>query len=141
MQDRRSCPITEEEVYRLFLPDTYGGRRDAKLIETCMKETLRTSGELLLDAFRFQRVASKGHPFTKEMLWRACAALELLGILLYKKGIRKEDYMKSKMFLLGRLMGLADCLHRNYCIIERNKDCLLYTSDSAYRGGHGGGAD
>lgn len=124
MQDRRSCPITEEEVYRLFLPDTYGGRRDAKLIETCMKETLRTCGELLLDAFRFQRVASKGHPFTKEMLWRACAALELLGILLYKKGIRKEDYMKSKMFLLGRLMGLADCLHRNYCIIERNKETL-----------------
>lgn len=32
--------------------------------------------------------------------------------------------MKSKMFLLGRLMGLADCLHRNYCIIERNKETL-----------------
>lgn len=124
LQDRRSCCVTEEEIYRLFLPDTYGGRRDAALIETCMRETLRTSGDLLLDLFRFQIAEQKGHPFPKEMMWRACAALELLGILLYKKGIRKEHYMKSKMFLLGQMMGLADCLHRNYCIIERNNETL-----------------
>ena len=32
--------------------------------------------------------------------------------------------MESKMFLLGRYLQLADLLHRNYCIIERNGETL-----------------
>ena len=32
--------------------------------------------------------------------------------------------MSSKMFLLGRFLKLADLLHRNYCIIERNNETL-----------------
>jgi len=39
----------------------------------------------------------------------------ILGLLLYKLGIRKEDYMKNVPFLVGRMMKLADELHALYC--------------------------
>lgn len=124
LQDRKACLLTEEEIYRLFLPDTYGNRSDERLIEICMREVLRTCGDLMFDAARFQTMFEKKHPFSLEVLNRACAAVKLLGILLCRSGIRKEEYMKSKMFLLGRYMKLADRLHRNYCIIERNGETL-----------------
>ena len=39
----------------------------------------------------------------------------IVGLLLYKLGIRKEDYMKNAPFLVGRMMKLADELHALYC--------------------------
>ncbi|RLE47518.1 hypothetical protein DRJ25_02200 [Candidatus Woesearchaeota archaeon] len=39
----------------------------------------------------------------------------ILGLLLYKLGIYKEDYMKNVPFLVGRMMKLADELHALYC--------------------------
>ncbi|MBI1821682.1 MAG: hypothetical protein HYR79_08230 [Nitrospirae bacterium] len=39
----------------------------------------------------------------------------LLGILLFKINITKEDYMKSPPYLIGRLLSLADQLHYHYC--------------------------
>lgn len=124
IQDKESSLLTEEEIYRLVIPDTYGSKEDTKLIETCMQEILRNCGDLFLDAFRFQTLYEKKHPFSAEAIRRTCSGVAALGILLYKKGIKKEDYMKSKMFLLGRLMKLADCLHKNYCIIARNEETL-----------------
>jgi hypothetical protein len=38
----------------------------------------------------------------------------LYGLLLHKKGIRKEDYMKESIFNLGRLFAVADRLHILY---------------------------
>ena len=45
---------------------------------------------------------------------RVCTAAALLGILLYKLEIRKEKYMMDTMFMLGRLLKLADKLHKEY---------------------------
>ena len=39
----------------------------------------------------------------------------ILGLLLFKMNITKEDYMKSPPFLVGRLLSLADQLHYHYC--------------------------
>lgn len=39
----------------------------------------------------------------------------LLGLLLLKLNIMKEEYMKSPPYLVGRLLSLADQLHYHYC--------------------------
>lgn len=41
--------------------------------------------------------------------------LSLLGLLLYKCDYVKGGYMHSAPFLVGRMMSLADTLHKEYC--------------------------
>lgn len=58
----------------------------------------------------------KFKPSAREAALRAVA---LLGILLDKLGRRKEVYMDETAFQLGRLLSLADTLHREYCVHVR----------------------
>lgn len=46
----------------------------------------------------------------------------ILGLLLFKSGHRKEEYMKESAFLLGRCLRVADELHRLYCEVVRKKE-------------------
>jgi len=39
----------------------------------------------------------------------------ILGLFLAKLGRKKEDYMKSAPYLIGRMLGLADQIHFHYC--------------------------
>ena len=39
----------------------------------------------------------------------------ILGILLWKLGIRKESYMNNPPYLVGRMLKVADELHAVYC--------------------------
>lgn len=39
----------------------------------------------------------------------------ILGLLLWKLGIRKEGYMNNSSYLVGRILKLADDLHALYC--------------------------
>lgn len=45
----------------------------------------------------------------------------ILGLLLYKLGIKKESYMQKVPFLVGRMLKLADELHALYCKEVRNE--------------------
>jgi hypothetical protein len=45
---------------------------------------------------------------------------EILGLLLWKLGIRKEEYMSNAPYLVGRMLKLADELHALYCKEVRN---------------------
>ena len=42
-----------------------------------------------------------------------------LGLLLYKCGYKKEDYMKNAAYLIGQLLKISDVLHKLYCEIKR----------------------
>lgn len=46
----------------------------------------------------------------------------ILGLLLYKLGITKENYMNESAFLLGRFLRVADEIHRLYCEVIRKKE-------------------
>ncbi len=43
----------------------------------------------------------------------------VLGLCLSKLGIERGDYMRSTTFLVGRLLALADLLHKEYCLDVR----------------------
>ncbi len=44
----------------------------------------------------------------------------LLGLLLYKSGITKEDYMQDTAYSIGQLLKISDELHALYCEIKRD---------------------
>jgi hypothetical protein len=46
----------------------------------------------------------------------------LFGLLLYKSGIFKEDYMENSAYLLGQLLKISDGLHELYCEVKRGGD-------------------
>jgi hypothetical protein len=49
-------------------------------------------------------------------------AISFIGIILFKLGYVKENYMKSAGYNVGRLLSLADCLHKEYCKHVRKGD-------------------
>ncbi|MDA3917994.1 MAG: hypothetical protein PF690_13625 [Deltaproteobacteria bacterium] len=46
-------------------------------------------------------------------------AISLLAILLYKLGFKKEEYMEGEAFKVGKILSLADTLHKEYGKIVR----------------------
>lgn len=48
--------------------------------------------------------------------------LALIGFLLYRKNIRKDDYMENLPYLYGQLFKACDELHALYCKVVRNGD-------------------
>ncbi len=48
--------------------------------------------------------------------------LALIGLLLYRKDIRKDDYMENLPYLYGQLFKACDELHALYCKVVRNGD-------------------
>lgn len=47
-------------------------------------------------------------------------ALVMIGMILYRLGCRKENYMKEYPYLLGQMLKVSDCLHEAYCYEVRN---------------------
>jgi hypothetical protein len=47
-------------------------------------------------------------------------AAVIVGLLLYKCEIRKEQYMESFPYLLGQILKISDELHALYCTVERD---------------------
>jgi len=45
--------------------------------------------------------------------------LSLIGLLLYKHGDRKEEYMENTAYLIGQLLKISDELHTLYCQVVR----------------------
>lgn len=75
---------------------------------------VRNSSPLLLAIGQqnaFGRVFSIGPKYSKQILLLP----SILGLLLYKNGYRKGDYMNSPTFLVGRILSLVDQLHLKYC--------------------------
>lgn len=93
--------------------------------ENLLHLTIQRIGPLLVG------VAAALHSGEKEQIGKfkppareaALRAVALLGILLDALGREKGGYMNDTAFQLGRLLSLADTLHREYCVHVR-KDSI-----------------
>lgn len=47
-------------------------------------------------------------------------ACSTIGLMLYVLNSRKEDYMENSAFAVGKMLALADDIHRSYCEVVRN---------------------
>lgn len=89
--------------------------------ENLLNLTIQRVGSLLVDiAATFHAEEEKRiDKFKQPMREAALRAVSLLGILLHAFGRIKEVYMNDIAFQLGRLLSLADTLHREYCVHVR----------------------
>jgi len=109
--------ISLKEIYDVFIPL----RNEQELCERLLQKVNHQAQDLLI---------SIGHLYNRKRLFETnknaiydhCLAISLLSILLYKLNYYKEDYMNNVAFNIGRLMKLADILHREYCYIIRKGD-------------------
>ena len=86
--------------------------------------TVRRLGPLLVGVFGAMHTGEMRYWEDYPVLSREIAlrAVSTLGILLDTIGRRKEMYMSGTAFLVGRLLSLADTLHREYCKHVRGGD-------------------
>jgi hypothetical protein len=47
-------------------------------------------------------------------------ACSTIGMVLHALNSRKEDYMQDSVFAIGKMLALADDIHRSYCVIVRD---------------------
>ncbi|MDQ7096300.1 hypothetical protein REC12_22150 [Desulfosporosinus sp. PR] len=57
--------------------------------------------------------------------------LSFLGLLLYKRSDRKENYMENMAYLVGQLLKISDELHTLYCKVVRSGDVPPQLAGSA----------
>jgi hypothetical protein len=50
----------------------------------------------------------------------ALIACSTIGLVLYALNSRKEDYMQDSVFAVGKMLALADDIHRSYCEVVRD---------------------
>lgn len=119
LRDMYTSSLTLQQIYHLLIPDVFKISQEKKFLEDCLDKLLYQTGDLLMDAGGFQTTRTE-QPFSENEMQMVTTGTSLVGILLYKLGYRRKAIMESSMFLLGRLLKLADKLHKNYCIVERN---------------------
>ncbi len=106
------------EVYDVFLGDSPVVKLSAKrLLNLALKRLtplfLGIGGALWSGNWK---------PFSDYALKTTLTGVSIFSILLFKLGYRKEGYMRKAAFNVGRLLALADTLHKEYCNHVRNQD-------------------
>jgi len=116
-QADRAKHFPAEDGVRLLLDDGIGLQQLAQRILTV---AVRNLGDLLLATAQTQH-EGKAHTAGGKFNKQARLTPALFGLLLDKLGHKKETYMESAPFLVGRLMSLADQLHYHYCMHVRSQ--------------------
>ncbi|MDP2895133.1 MAG: hypothetical protein Q8Q12_01070 [bacterium] len=103
------------EVYDLFLRGPSAARPTA---ERLLRMLLQRASPLLA-GIGGALGTRDWKPFSRDARLRALTVVSVLAILLDKIGNRKEAYVKGAAFNVGRLLALADTLHREYSLHVR----------------------
>ena len=104
------------EVYDVFLGEQTEAKQSAKrLLQLCLKRLT----PLLLGMGGALRTGEL-KPFKPNTRLTALTAISLISILLFKLEHKKEEYMKKAAFNIGRMLALADTLHKEYCRYVRD---------------------
>ena len=85
-----------------------------RLIPHLLTVTLQNSKGLLLamgNLMHKSEVLANKNEIDRQKQWLPA----IVGLLLYKLGIRKENYMNNASYLVGNLLKISDDLHALYC--------------------------
>jgi hypothetical protein len=84
------------------------------LLDRALHAALRNSGNLFI-AMAHTHHQNNIHKVNGKYENQKLLLPSILGLLLAKLNIKKENYMKSAPFLIGRMLSLADQIHYHYC--------------------------
>lgn len=103
-------------IYDLFI----GEKGVAEDAAKSMLEKLLARNVSLLIGLGGAMWAGNAEKFKDETISSFLNGISAIALLLYKLQIRKEEYMKQAPFYVGRMLALADTLHKEYCGHVRN---------------------
>lgn len=115
-QAARAKQFTAEDGVRLLLDNGIGLQQ---LGQRMLTVAVRNLGDLLT-ATAQQQHQGKAHTAGGKFNKQSTLTPAIFGLLLDKLGHKKEVYMKSAPYLVGRLLSLADQLHYHYCVHVRD---------------------
>lgn len=90
------------------------GVRLRPLLERALHTAIINGGNLLM-AMAHTQHHNNIHKISKKHERQKLTLPSIFGLLLAKLGQTKEDYMKSAMCLIGKMLSLADQIHYHYC--------------------------
>lgn len=109
--NKKSREFSSADSVALLLDE---GARLQPLLERALHSAIRNGGNLLMAVAHAQHQGEihkvKGTYAQQKRLLPA-----ILGLLLAKLKWKKEDYMKTAPYLIGRMLSLVDQLHNHYC--------------------------
>lgn len=109
--------IALRHVYDLFLGREHLSQESARMTLSLMLQRLRQ----LLIGFATADDARNIKGDLPEARRTVLVGISVLAIILYKFGIKKEDYMKNPAFYIGKLLAFADGLHAQYCKLQMKR--------------------
>jgi len=107
--------ISMREIYEIFIPLSDENEPSQKLLCRILDQVEDLI--LFVGHYTNRKELQKLNSIKviKKNLYEVCLAVTLISILLFKQNHRKEDFMNSIAFNIGRLLMLSDVLHREYC--------------------------
>jgi len=66
----------------------------------------------------YKKERSEQYPLTNRL--QALIACSTIGLMLHALNSRKEEYMQNSVFAVGKMLALADDIHRSYCEVVRD---------------------
>jgi len=102
--------IPLNNIYDLFMSE-----KGVVNMKKNMLEKLLARNVSLLIGIGGAMWAENTKKFKVETLNSFLDGISAMALLLYKLQIRKEEYMKQAPFYVGRMLALADTLHKEYC--------------------------
>lgn len=89
------------------------------LVGRALHAAIRNGGNLLIATAHAQH-QNEIHKMNGKYEKQKLLLPATMGLFLAKLGWRKEDYMKSAPYLIGRMLSLSDQIHYHYCQHVRN---------------------
>ena len=117
--DKRNVPgVYLRHVYDLYLGSSFIAQQAAN---NFINLALQRLSELFI-GYAGADHSSNINKYSPDARLTLLHGISILAIVLYKLGIKKEDYMKNTAFSVGRMLALADKLHYAYCWKVRKKE-------------------
>ena len=118
----KQSAVSLHEIYQLYMPQNNSAACDADFLNNFLFKAIGKTSQILGDVGH-QMTLEYALASTKEgrtRAKRAALSISLISILLWRLGVRKENYMLDTPFNVGQFLQLSDMLHKEYCIQVRN---------------------
>lgn len=118
----KQSAVSLHEIYRLYMPQSDLEFSDFTLLSNVIRITVGKVQCLLSDVGQkkiAQYALSATEPLYKQIK-NVCISISFISILLWRLGVRKENYMLDASFNVGQFLKLADMLHKQYSVQVRN---------------------
>ena len=119
----KQSAVSIQEIYRLYMPTEHDKRNDVAFYKDILRRVLEKClyflGDIGQQLTMYYVLPAKKRSYRQAK--NAALFLGLISIVLWRLGVRKENYMLDVPFNVGQFLQLADTLHKEYCIQVRNK--------------------